>query len=500
MARNNAIASGSAILTTNADGLKSGLARAEQDVKGWSGRVGGLFGKGFKFGLGVVAAQGMVHTLEAIGNKFSEMTEKIDATSKQARAFGTSTEFLTGLQHAADLSGVNVEELSAGLARFRRQVDGPLDDALYALADRLEGVGDAGERARILTENFGKTGVKFAAVFEDGADGIKKLVAENKAMGNSFTEEQGKQVEAANDAITRAKKSFGGLFQQLIIQFAPVIEKLAVFAQKAFTFLRPVFDWIGRWADTMFTLWGAVFDAIGDAVSAVADVVGELFGDLFGFTGEMPTVKEVIVGVWRAVGVAASYVWDTFKVGAGVVSWIAGAIVEAFGEVLIAISEAGEAMEDWVSDIRPEIREQLGQDSGPGGFRKFADRAKATGDRMGRWGKDAMNSWGQSADKFNEWLDKALQPKEAGKEMGKKVAEGIEETMEATEIKLAGAMLRGSKEAYSLTVQNSLRDLKVRDEPVKNLVKEAKKGNDIAKRNEKNTDKMARRLDDLGEI
>jgi hypothetical protein len=99
---------------------------------------------------------------------------------------------------------------------------------------------------------------------------------------------------------------------------------------------------------------------------------------------------------------------------------------------------------------------------------------------------------------FNRALDEALKPKEKGKELGKEMAQGIEEELEP--IKLSAAILKGSKEAYSLIVANQMRGLNVRDEPIKNVAKEVKKGNDLAKKGNKDLAKMREKFDEWGDF
>src|SRR5258708_6668914 len=70
----NAIASGSAILTANADGLASGLDKAAKDVKGWGTKVGGTLTKLFNSKGGTIGAVSNVGT--AITDKLAGMAAK----------------------------------------------------------------------------------------------------------------------------------------------------------------------------------------------------------------------------------------------------------------------------------------------------------------------------------------------------------------------------------------------------------------------------------------
>lgn len=510
MAGSNAVASGAAILTTNADQFRAGLKRAEGDLVGWSSRTqrnlaksgpgaGGGGAGGLLGFLGKGAGPALALTAVGVGvtklaSGFGELTDRIDATSKQARTLGTTPEFLTGLQHAADLSGVSVEQLSKGMGFFRRQVEGPLDAALLSLADRIEQTGDAGERARLLTEAFGKAGIGLAPMFEEGADGIRKMVEENKALGGSFTESQGKAVEAANDAITRAKKSFGGLFQQLIIGLSPVIERFADFANKAFQFLRPVFDWLSRAYDRYSAIAMAVWEAIGDAIKEVAGFLADLGGDLFDWVGELPTIQDVITAVFRAVGTAAALAWDVIKGGAGVVAFAAGVIIESFGNVVTVFKEVVSLAKELPDRLRPQ-----GLDNFIAGVERFDQGVTNTAQKLKDWGLGAMKGFGGSAEQFNKWLDRVLKPKEAAAKVGKGVIEGLEEELKRSPMTFAGALAKGSKEAFSVVLRNQFRNETATD-PMKNMVKEQKRGNDLHKAGNRDLGKLREALERIGEV
>jgi hypothetical protein len=372
-------------------------------------------------------------------------------------------------------------------------VQGDLDTALAQFADRIKDIEDPGERARLLVENFGKSGVRMGKMFEGGAEGLKKMQDEARELGIAITKEQAEQMGAAGDAVNNAKKAFKGAGQQLLVAIAPGVEKIAAVATSMVKYLKPAFDWFGRWFTRTFELNVFLFEQVATGVRMVVDGIGEFLGGMFGVVGEMPTIQDAITGVWRAIGTTGAYAWDIIKVGAGAAAIAAATVVDGFSLVVKVFKDVVSLAKELPEDLRP-----AGLDRFIAGVDKFDAGVKDTAVGLRAWGDKQFANFGKSAADFNRALDEALKPKEKGKELGKEMAQGIEEELEP--IKLSAAILKGSKEAYSLIVANQMRGLNVRDEPIKNVAKEVKKGNDLAKKGNKDLAKMREKFDEWGDF
>lgn len=493
MAAGNAIASGAVVITANADGLAGGLNQAGQQVEGWGKGVSSKLGtvmKGGLVGVGLKIADTVLGLPGKVLGKFEDLKEGIDHASKAARAFGTDMTTWQGIVHAADLSGVGVEQLEAGLTRFRKNVEGPIDEALYAFAKRLEGIQDPGERAAILVDNFGKSGLKLAGLFEGGEEGLRKLVAEAESLGFALSEADGKAIEEANDAVRRTEKAVEGLWNRLVVALAPAFQYVAELLTEWVKKGQPVFDWLSRAFTQYYELAAKVWEAVGEAVESVWEEIKGMAGGLFDFAAGMPTVQEVIVMTFRAVGTTIAYVWDILKAGAGVASIAASAIVTAFGYVVEAFKEVVNLAKELPDDLRPDWIDDFSA-----GIQRFEDRVKQAGEEMRDWGKGVIAGMGSSAKQFNSWLDRALMKK---KELDQKSSFTLGGTFGKDPMKFAAAIEKGSKEAYTLSVRNRFgADIygdsgDVKDELKKNGKKQDK-GNDHLKGIEK-------RLKDLEEI
>lgn len=489
MGAGNSIARGNVLISTNADQLHSGLRKAGNDVDKWGKGAGAKAGKGMGGGLigglkgaGPLLAAGLaIAGVSKIANEFSELSEEIDKVSKLAVTLDMPTEKLVGWQHAANLSGVESDALADSLLRFRKNTTGDMSAALMKLADDYTATTDAGARAKMLVDAFGKSGAKLSPMFKEGGEGIRKMIQDAKDLGIAFDESTGQQIEAANDAITRTKTSIKGLGQGFLVIMAPMIEGIANFATKFFQLLRPVMDWYGRAWGTIGEIAGLIWDVIVEGAQEVVNWVKEIVSGMDLFSGTMPTIREVIVAVFRAVGIAASLAWDTIKSGAGVISIAAGTIVLGFGKVVEVFKQVVMLAENLPEDLRPAGIDRFIQ-----GVKDFETGVFATGDKMVAWGEGAVMGWGNSAEEFNSWLDKALNKTKEIKKAGDGIGGG--EDAPGDVMKLSGALMKGSKEAYSLVVKNQYREL-MGEDTQKKIHKEVKRG---AKAGEKAADGIHR--------
>ncbi len=445
------IGSASLVLSTNSAKLVSGLDQAGNKVKGWATETSnavssklGNFKAGAAFGAGLIAVQGLLGAVGGAISKFGELNANMDNVGKASRSLGMSTESLSGLQHAANLSGVEFNALEAALRKLRTKAAGPLDEALYGIAQQFQSISDPAERAKLLVQNFGEEGLKLAAMFEGGEAGLRGMVDEAKKLGIAFNAADAAKIEAANDAITRVKGAISGVFQQFLIKAAPVIELVGTKLTSAFEYLQPVFDKVFR---ALATHWEIIIDVLSEVFTAIGEVIEAVvgwIGELFNLQQVSLTVEQVVTGVWKAIAIGAAYVWDTIKAGAGAVAWVAGLIVEGFGYVVEAFKEVVSLAKELPDAIRPAWL-----DSFVDGVNEFEGAVKKSGKDLRKWGEGTITGFGDSADKVRNWFD-SRKKKEDPKADGKAgAAQAPAEEKKATYSAVAAA-LKGSKEAISI--------------------------------------------------
>lgn len=213
--------------------------------------------------------------------------QNIDALAKTSDRLGIATQSLAGLQHAANLAGVENKTLEKSLQNLAIGVsdaaDGsgiakdalielglsaatlekmPVDAQMMKVADAMQGVELQADKVRIATELFGSRGVKVLNMIGGGASDLADVAKEAEHLGISVNRVDAAKIELANDAVERAKGVFTGLGNQLGTAFSPIIEMVAnLFRQSALD--TEDFGSIGqRVADALVKGYGKLLDAI----------------------------------------------------------------------------------------------------------------------------------------------------------------------------------------------------------------------------------------------
>lgn len=175
-----------------------------------------------------------------------------DSLAKTADKIGVTTEALAGMRHAAELTGVSTETMDMALQRFTRRaseaaigtgeaqgalkelginardlVKLPLDKQMEVVADSMSGLSTQSDRVRIAMKLFDSEGVALVNTLGGGSEALREMIAEADHLGLALSRTDTAQIEAANDAFTRAKGVITGLTNQFAVAFAPVLEVIA---------------------------------------------------------------------------------------------------------------------------------------------------------------------------------------------------------------------------------------------------------------------------------
>lgn len=225
-------------------GVMSSLAKLEKASKGVIGSITRIGGS--------LAALAGVGSLAGITVLVRQQMEAVDAAAKWSDRLGIATEQLIGLQHAAELSGVGANQLNLGLQRMTRRVaeaaqgTGEAQDAIeelgleasdlarkspdemfLSIADALGNVTNQSDRVRLAFKLFDSEGVAMVNILKAGREGIGAYIQDAEHLGLTLSRLDAAQIEAANDALTRAKAATQGLARQIALDLAPYIEGIA---------------------------------------------------------------------------------------------------------------------------------------------------------------------------------------------------------------------------------------------------------------------------------
>ena len=174
-----------------------------------------------------------------------------DALGKTSDKLGVMPQKLQALQRAGELTGVSVETTNMALQRMTRRIAEaakdsgeavgalrelglsgkelaklPVDQQFAQIADAMNGAGTQADRVRLSMKLFDSEGVALVNTLKLGSQGFKDIEEEIDSTGESLSRLQIRKIEAANDAITKAKGQFSALGIQLAVKFAPIIKGL----------------------------------------------------------------------------------------------------------------------------------------------------------------------------------------------------------------------------------------------------------------------------------
>ena len=359
-----------AVFTSDTSGLASGAKSAGASLGALEKSVGSMsrqlsvltaiqVGKVF-----ANIASSAVNAARSLVDMGAASAETIDRTSKLAQSLGTTYTEMAGLSLAAELAGQDMEVVAKGMTRAAvaideaRQGTGRYVDAFGRLgiavddfegkspaqqfeliSDAIAGIEDPTERAALAVQIFGRSGAELVPLFNAGSGAIAQAREEAERFGTALTNEQASNVEAMNDAFTRAQTAIEGVIQQVVAYLAPAIEEVT---------------------NTFTTLIGDIGGAnIGNTIGrAIIDAAVELakFADKF-----IPSMQDVfsylsdVGGQWNSVMEFGQRVFSGF---AGIID----SLQVAFGGITLGLTKAVErvlegakALVDWTGMSWPAL-------------------------------------------------------------------------------------------------------------------------------------------------
>lgn len=199
------------------------------------------------FGFLTGAAGGGIVSAALIGIA-KRSIEAGDNLQKAAVKAGTTVKAMSELAYVAKLADVPLDALSTALKKMQialseagtgsKKAQGAFDalgltyDQLQKrkpegqftlIADRISKLVDPADRARAATELFGKAGADLLPLFEQGAGGIAKAVAEARKLGLVIGDDQAQALADADDSIKRLTASWEAFGTKLTAYVAPAL-------------------------------------------------------------------------------------------------------------------------------------------------------------------------------------------------------------------------------------------------------------------------------------
>lgn len=208
---------------------------------------------GTKVGIGLAAmAAAATAAAAALGMQVKSAIDNADQLNKMAQSTGVSTEELSKLKYAADLSDVSTETLGKSLGKLSKAMvaaategaspaaqafsamgisvknqDGTLrasGDVIKDLADRFAGYKDSAEKTKLAIDLFGKSGASLIPLLNQGRDGLEEAGAEAEKFGLVLDKKTTMAAEAFNDNLKRMDSIKQGLVATITAKMLPAFE------------------------------------------------------------------------------------------------------------------------------------------------------------------------------------------------------------------------------------------------------------------------------------
>lgn len=307
------------------DKAKTGLASLTRGLKSVTGAIFSM-----KTGLAVLAGSA------GIGLLIKQSLAATDSLAKTASKIGTTTEALSKLQYAGQLSGLAIENTNMSLQRFSRRVSeaakgtGEAQAALRELgldanvlnrqslsttmldvADAFQQVEGGANQLRLAFKLFDSEGAQMVNMLRGGSDALVAMYADAKNLGVVMRASVAASVERANDAFTRLGYLFRGVRDQIVGALAPALTLLVTKITEFFAKIAQSEGGIEKWARAVTSKFlGAIasmLDGISRAVKGIQDFVNGLI-DMINWVRDVMGLEDlghVIFGVGDSAAAAA---------------------------------------------------------------------------------------------------------------------------------------------------------------------------------------------------
>jgi len=387
-----------------------------------------------------------------------------DEVHKMSLRTGMSTEALSELKYAAEISGSSLGSLEkgvkkmaksltdadAGLMTYIRSFDriGLSVEDLMALSPEdqfmkiAKGIAELESptlRAATAQEIFGRAGTELLPLFAEGASGMEDLRQKARDLGISISGPAAKGAADLNDAMTTLKGSFKGVSMALASQLAPLIEGVA---DKITNTVIKVKDWIKENP----VLTGVLMKVVG-AVGILAMVLGPILILLpalsAGFImlwGAITGPVGIVIAAIAAVAAAALLIYKHWEPIKGFFSGLWKSVTGVFVGAFNAIKRQLLVWADGIVSVLEKIPivKKLAEP-----WRESLERIKRDMDDAGKHAAEMAENMEEEAAKTGEAMQGAAKEtgffgmawgmlKESTKVAAAGVAEAAEKTAEAT--------------------------------------------------------------------
>ena len=487
-------------------GLGASVAQAGPGMAGGVrtlfGGIGGMIGSawgpvGSMIGglLGSTIGKGAGEAISALTAPIEHLGE-LAKINKQADVLGLSASDLQGMGLLLKKVGVEGDKAVEIFSKLGKGIEGgddkakvlekmglsldqlrgkSLTDQFRLISDGINKLPRGAEQAAAALGLFEEAGSHLLPILQKGSAGIDEFIAHARKTGAVLSDEELERAGQAAAAWKQAKEGISqlwdGLYNRMTLVAAPFIKTLSEGWSRLITFVTPVFEYVNRVLVRVGDIASAVFDVVGKVIEFVFQEMQSWGSALEEFTGAWPTVEQVVTGACKTIGMAMGYLWDSMKVGVGIVAVVVGGVItsglvplmKAFKDTTQFIIDETKTfvlgvieMARSITAVIPgmaDVSKQLGDLSYQVDMwaRKnantdtFAKKLEDLGTGLIKFGVDQENAFGQSADRIAQWFDSLV----FGAKKAKKEVQSVKPPAASEYHAIKGSLL-GSAEANSI--------------------------------------------------
>ena len=340
--------------------FKKGLNGAEQTAKKTTGKIGGFFSKmqgrfqgaagkipfvgsalaalATPAGLATAAIGALVGGLAASIKSFVSTGDEIQ---KMATRTGFSTEALSEMRHALQISGSDIKGFENGIRRMSGFIEDS-KDGLATSTDALDKLGISVEdlqglspeesfrvlssaiadlpgevqKAALAQDVFGRSGTRLLPLLKEGSAGIAALRQEAHELGVVFDQDAANSAAEFSDSMTRLKGRFQGIAFTVAKNLVPTLTKIIDWATEI----------IPKIKAELMPLWLTLKDSLGGVFATVKNDLLPALKDLW------VAIGPVLIPVAKTIAVMfGQRLKGIFEVFAGIIKTVAGVLTGDFG-------------------------------------------------------------------------------------------------------------------------------------------------------------------------
>ena len=171
-----------------------------------------------------------------------------DSFDKMSQRVGVSTESLSELAYAANLSGTSIERVEESFKGLSQKIVEAVDkggdaeelfssiglsaqdlaastpeEQFYRVADAIAGIDDPTRRAAVAMQIFGESGRELLPLLSGGSAGLAQMRDEARSLGATVSTESAAMGAQFNDALARVQTIFQGLKNEFAASLAPIL-------------------------------------------------------------------------------------------------------------------------------------------------------------------------------------------------------------------------------------------------------------------------------------